>query len=104
MSYRCQVCEAVVKEKTPVLKHIIYREGHQGRQVVREIPCCFACHSLLKAGMPMEQARKIALRGKPPAIVAPPPPVVLARPKAPKYHPTFFGGQVPVLYKDVKKK
>lgn len=99
MSYRCQVCEEKVRGNQPLQRHIIKRADGQ---IAREIPCCLACCSLFNAGMPIEQVRRIGMRGKTPP--APPPPVVQAPLRAPKYHPVFFQGQVPVVYKDVKKK
>ncbi len=56
MCYRCSVCDTVVPQKAPLLRHILYRNvrdflGTERQEIKQEMPVCRMCKASLDDGV-----------------------------------------------------
>jgi len=68
VSYRCNVCESKVPAGSAMLKHVVYRPD---RSILREIPVCPGCQTVLAAGAtpPVRRSPKVFVPVERPAPV-----------------------------------
>lgn len=66
MSYRCEICQAVVPAGTQLRRHTVYRRNGK---IEREYPACAACLNAIGSGIPLSDLIYLHARSLPAVLL-----------------------------------